>query len=374
MITQKTRDTFWTLFAITALGVYVLACRPSVSPDGTRVVFPVIDSEAKEASVALYDLRKDTVETIYALPGSDGENLALSVQWLPNNRSVVVNTVSSIAILPLGSPNAPRLLPLPEKLEPGSLVIPPPVIGNYQFLAGKSFLMRVNLETGEIVSGDISGECYLTGDGDRVYYMALTKGDDEGGYEVGELDTTKLTRIPFLQLEKQDYGELTPFLAMTRDGSRLALTGQFEDVPRITLFRGNTPEKILPVATKEDGIEIGNAAWSPDERTLYVAFSRKPGEEGNRQYGILEVPVKGGRIVETVLFTGAHEDNWASSFQIALSPNGRYVVASSICLEDGTAKPEDRSLFMVDLGSPDRRVARVAVPFPAAPRSARELK
>jgi hypothetical protein len=57
-----------------------------------------------------------------------------------------------------------------------------------------------------------------------------------------------------------------------------------------------------------------------------------------------------------------------------LSPNGRYVVASSICLEDGTAKPEDRSLFMVDLGSPDRRVARVAVPFPAAPRSARELK
>ena len=127
----KIQDTLLTMFGVAALIVFVLACRPSFSPDGNKIVFPVRNNGTKVESVALYDLKKQSLETLFVSP--PGEDW-LAVQWLPDGKRVLVNGVSFIAILPLGSSNPTRFLPLEKKLDEGSLMIPPPVIGKYQFI------------------------------------------------------------------------------------------------------------------------------------------------------------------------------------------------------------------------------------------------
>jgi Tol biopolymer transport system component len=391
MNSAKIRDALLTLLGITALVVYVLACRPSVSPDGTRVVFPIIDQKAKAAFVVLYDLKKKNVETILAPLGAKDEFLAYSAQWLPDGRQVLINGISSILILPFGSPKPMGFIPLEYVLDPYSLAIPPPVVGKCQFLVGqnsedsdkgkgdnsddkKYSFIRVNLDTGEALSAPSRGECILSGSGGQVYYVTETRDGDEKGTEVGRLDLDKLIQIPMLRLKQKESGEINPFLALSRDGSRIALTGKLHDAPRILLFRGSTLERTIAVGSQESGITIGNAEWAPNGDRLYVAYTKKTGTEDNCRYGVLEIPVNGGGIREMPLFSGTEADDRMLYFQIALSPDARQILTTSVCLEDKAIKSQDRALYLIDLKSPGRKVTRLAVPFPSAPEPAAEKK
>jgi hypothetical protein len=385
----KIRDTLLSILGMTALLVYVIACRPSVSPDGTRVVFPIIDQEAHTASVAVYDLKRNAVEKILDIPGAKDEFMAYSAQWLPDGRQVLINGVSSIMILPAGSPNPTRFIPLEHALEPFSLMTPPPVVGSYQFFSGrtsgnsgkgntsedeKNSFLRVNLDTGETLSVPHRGECYLSGAGTLVYYVAETDEGEDRSYEIGRLDTDKLVQIPMLHLKEKESGEITPFLAWSKDGSRLALTGKLAEAPRLLLFRNSAFEKTIAVGSAESGITLGNAEWAPNGDILYVSYARKSGSAGDCRYGVLEVPVSGGGIREVPLFGGKGTDDELSYFQIVLSPDARQILATSVCMKDEAIKSEDRALYLIDLTNPGRIVTRFPVPFPSALKSAPSKK
>ncbi len=394
MLPPRVRDTLLTLFGIMALIVYVLACRPSFSPDGTKVVLPIMDAKTKVTSVVLYDLKKKSMETIFvSAPALTDENRAYSAQWLPDGKRVVVNGVSTIMILPLGSSNPTRFLPLEERVEGNSLELPAPVVGKYQFLLGKtsvqeknekgatvsvdkSALLQVNLETLDVKSAPIGFEGNLVGNGGQLFYIGKPENGDEGSYELGRLDTEKLTKIPLLQVKEKDSGEPTGFVTPNKNGSRFALMTKLEDAQRVLLVRGNVVEKTISVAARDSGIRLGNAEWSPDEKTLYLAYTKKVNEEELGQFGVLEVPLAGGRVRETPLFTAKPDkDNSLILFQIALSSDGRQIAATSACLgEENGVKAEERALYLVDLSNAKRKVTKVALPLPPVSGSAAEKK
>ena len=389
MNSAKIRDTLLTLLGVAALVVYVLACRPSVSPDGTRVVFPIIYQNTNKVSVVLYDLKKKALETIFDVPGAKDEFLAYSAQWLHDGRQVLINGVSSIMILPLDLPKPTRFIPLKYVLDPYTLALPPPVVGDCQFLAGqtsaeydkgntsgdkKYSFLRVNLDTGETLSAPSRGQCFLSGSGGQVYYVAETPDDDDKSYEVGRLDTDKLVQIPMLHVKETESGEITPFLAPSKDGSRIALAGKLQHASRILVFRNGALERTIAVGSEESSITVGNAEWAPTGDTLYVAYTKKPAKEDNSQYGVLEIPVNGGEIRSMPLFTGKDDNDPLLFFQIALSPDARQILTTSLCLDDKAIKAEDRALYLIDLKSPSRKVTKLAVPFPSAPESAAQKK
>jgi len=384
---QRIQDRLLTLFGFVALLVYVLACRPSFSPDGTRVVFPIIEEKTKVTSVALYDLKKRTLETIFTSPEKTDNYLV--AQWLPDGKQVLVNGASFIAILPLGSSNPTRFIPMKEELDEDSLIIPPPVIGKYQFIVSemsaeekdangktvsvkKPVLLRANLETMQVqdVTQD-DEEMNIVVKGNQLYYIAKPTRGEDNVIELGRLDTEKLSRNPISQLREEEYGEIFGFLAPNSDGGRFALTAKFEEARRILLVKGNALEKLIPIMEKD--IEIGNIEWAPDEKTLYAAFAKDMKEDNRWQYGIMEVPVNGGGMRSTYLFTGQDGDRAGTlAFQIALSLDGRRIAASSTCLEG--IKPEDRALYLIDLRSSKRNVTKIAIPPPAGSGSAAEGK
>jgi hypothetical protein len=393
MSKPSVRDTLLTILGIAALIVYVLACRPSFSPDGTKVIFPTRNRKTKEAAVVLYDLKKKTLETIFALPPMPKkEDIALAVQWLPDGKQVLVNGVSFVAILPLGSSNPTRFSPLEENLDAGMLEITPPVIGKYQFIASKKsvtskdekgqtvsvdkpVLLRVNLETMEVQSVPNGIEGNLVAKGNQLYYIAQAKIGEDDAFELGRLDTEKLARTTILQLREKDCGELSGFMTPNRTASRFALTAKLEGAQRILLIRGNALEKTIPVTEKDIEIQLGNAEWSLDDATLFVTFAKDLNKDHLWQYGVLEVSIDGGSIREIPLFTVKNGKDGLVIFQIALSADGRRIAATSAFLSaDNEIQPNDNALYLIDLGSSKRNVTKVPIPLPPGSESEVEKK
>jgi len=396
---RKMCDSLLALLGFVAVAVYVLACRPSFSPDGSKIVFPSFDEDAKQATVLCYDLRTKTLEKIYQTAlvekvrepepppksdqkkepekppasfslGSSSEQFFVSVQWLPDGKRIAVNGLSYVLTLPVASPGPARLLQLQNLLDSGTLMRPLPVQGKYQFIPDKEFLLRVNLETGEMLAAPDKKEYMLFGQGSQLYYLAAADIVEKPGssesqpesVEIGKLNPETLAASPLLKLKgEEQYGELTGYGAISRDGGRLALTTKFSKTPKVLLFRDNKLEKTLTLAKEDSGITVGNVEWSADGKTLYMAYAQEQ-DNAPCRYGILEAPVDGGNAREIQLFTADSSDSWSATFQVAISPNGRTLAISSTCFEKEDVKSEERALYLVDLGSAARNVTRVPAP------------
>lgn len=382
----KTKDVVLTLFGLLCLAAYILACRPTFSPDGSRILFPSVNTKAKEFSVVLYDRTTQEAETILTL-----ETSLASAQWSTNGQEVIVvwrereerdDNPLSVMVLPVGGKNPTRrfVLQAERGLGAGLPWSPPPVVGDYLFLGGETSVCRVNLETGETKKEDFGEELkelLLSRQGDQVYYLARLR-DEADRFEIGTIDRETVSRIPIFQIEARDVGEMTGFLAISRDGFRIAIVGEKPHEPdkgnlqRIVIFRGNRLETAIPVGSEVDPIALGNTEWSPDGATLYAAFSRKLGDEGGSQLGVLEIPVAGTGPREIPLLNVAENsmnDFWLQ-FQIALSPDGMTIAAASTTLD--SVMEEDRALYLVDLATPERKVTKIPIPYSATSRPAQD--
>ena len=378
------------LIALAALTIYVLACRPSFSPDGSKVLFPCLDPETQSASVVLYDRATRKSERIFALPGVGGlkESPVLSAQWTPDGKQAIViwhdedRKSFQVAVLPLGSRNPTRFFQVPyAKGKTNSsgdfawmgLVIPPPIVGRYLFLGGESIL-RLDLETGETKTEKISQEgIYLTSEGGRIYYF--TGDDDEA--EIGRLDTEKLARTPLLELKAKDHGEeFSPFLSFTKDASRIAVTRGKSQLAAL-IYRGGS-WKTIPSGPRNSR-SLWKHALVADGRMIYAAAVLKPAEPSKDfQFVVCEIPVQGGdiRIIPLFLTEGSKglDDMAYLFFQIALSPDGKTLAASFPFQEQEKVKAEDRALFLVNLTSRPPKVTRIPIQLAPISKSAVQKK
>jgi hypothetical protein len=379
---SRIRDSLLTLLGISGLIVYVLGCAPSFSPDGTKVAFSVMDREAGQTSIVVYDINKNTLETVAVFAdtkntGDDDEVLAYSVQWMPRGQQVLINGMSLITIVPVGSQGPARILALNEE-QVNLPILPPPVIGNYQYILSPienpDTLLQINLQSWETDSNPIKfkGENgLLFSDGKQLYYFDKIDNEDQTVYEIIKLNGEDGTQTVLLQLKEEECGKLMGFFRFNQTGDRFAIGSLYQDQAQIVLFRGNSIERMIPVGAEGSGIKIGNLEWSTDGKSLFAAFTKRLDDEGNAQYGVIEAPLEGGRTHQIPLFTGKlyNDEDGPFFFQIALSPDGRQIAASSLSFvsdSDEDLKPQDRALYLVDISRPEWKVTKVTIPLLSA--------
>jgi hypothetical protein len=177
---------------------------------------------------------------------------------------------------------------------------------------------------------------------------------------------------------------------MTTSGTRLALTRGDADNQSLVLYRQFQPERTLSFGATNNGLVLGNLAWSPDGRTLYAAGFRplKPGPiakaihagyEALRSAGlkptepraldlqisVCEIPADGQPLRETPLFrtATAADKTFLLLYQVALSPDGKTLALSAgLSEEEGATRERDRALYLIDLTRASRPVSKIRIP------------
>jgi hypothetical protein len=174
--------------------------------------------------------------------------------------------------------------------------------------------------------------------------------------------------------ETTETGGDPPYFAVSRDGARVALAGEKDDVPQILVFEGNQLRNTIPIGGKADEINVGYFQWSRDGSTLYGVFRTKVADS-EYQLGVLEIPAAGGAARRIPLFrvTGK-EDSDVMTLQVDVSHDGKTLAAASTYLQPSSGskaqprlKPEDVALYFIDLSRPDRKVTKVPIPPLPAP-------
>jgi len=281
--------------------------------------------------------------------------------------------------MPVGSQGHARTLLL-NKAKASVPILPPPVIGDYQYVFPKGdnppALLRVNLQSWETQSipikyaGELGGD--LFSDGTQLYCTGKIDNNGQTVYEIIKLNGEDGTQTVLLQLSKDECGELTGFFRLNQAGDRMAIGFTYLDGGKIVLVRGNSMERMIPVGVMGGWIKIGKLEWSTDEKSLFASFVKMLDDEGNAQFGVIEVPLHGGNTHEMPLFTGksSSEDDELLYFQIALSPDGKKIAASSLSFESKTdLEPQDRALYLVDMSHPQWEVTKVPMPLLSASKA-----
>ena len=370
-------DACLTLLGVSGLMIYVLACAPSFSPDGKKVAFPVIDYDADDVSILVYDIRKNKFETVAELtnPNLSNEDAAYSVQWMPDGKQILITGTSIIMMSSVESKGPTRTFQPDEDMKFYTLLTPP-VVGNYQFIldSDEPVIYRINLQNWETQSFNISlgrdGPSPPFSDGKQIYFAFVQEKEDQTFYSFMNLDMGNGKYTPVAQINSDESGSLEGLGLAMLEGDRFAVGSKYQDRPHIVILHGNSIEKMIPIGEKEENINLGNIVQSPDGESLFAAIN------SHDRFSVIEVPLDGRKIRKLDLFAGNGMDDNKNSlaFRIALSPDGKKIAASSVSgLEYTKLKSEDRALYLVDVGPSEWRVKKIPVPLkPASKRAAVE--
>lgn len=372
-------DACLTILGIAGLMVYVLACAPSFSPDGKKVAFPVLDYDNEQTSIFVYDINKNKFETVAEFKNQnhkgdsdDDMDIAYSVQWMPDGKQILINGASLIMILPVESEGPTRIFQPQEDMKFLN-ILPPPIVGNYQFIANpdKPELYRVNVQNWETQSFQLAFSHDDLGipfsDGEQLYFTVDLEKEDQKFCSIMKLNVENGTYTPVAKINTEECGELQAWSWLKLGGDRFAAISKYQDRVHLVLVQGNSIEKMIPIGEKKSGLDIGNLVPSRDGRSIFAAFSYHDQQD---QFGFMEIPFDGGKTREMVLFTGdgpMDDQMNPIAFHIAISPDGRKIAASSVSgLEYTSLKPEDRALYFIDVSHPEWEVNKVRVPLPSA--------
>ena len=358
----------------------VIACRASFSPDGSRVLFPFFDPARKQSAIALHDLRNGKTELVFSVSvAGKGDDFILAPQWTSDGRQAIVVSLNDskrlwVHLLPLGSGTPSRLFVLDlEKDQTAALLGPPPLVGGRYLFLGGSSVNRLDLETGEVIASELGKDIALVGQDEVIYYLK----DADKAREVGKLEhegAWENLRLAPLVTFGGEKGELGAFLAVDREGARFALSEKQEAGAAVVIASLRQPERRLSLGPQAEAGIPGNLLWAPDGRRIFAAYARTTPEK-KIEFGACEVALEGGQVRRMPLFAAAATGNKDIDqalffFQIALSPDGKTLAASSALLDE--LDPADRSLWLIDVGGAERKVTRVALP--SAPRAAEKGK
>ena len=363
--------------------LYVLACRPSWSPDGSKILFTYYNPEADEAGVALYDRNTGETRSIFVEARRNGDEL-IPVQWESDGaRAIVWVEERQLLLLPVDSGKPARRFGLPEDIEWQGT--PYPEVGGNLYL-GDETLTRLNLETGEVQSREleVGHDVVLFQGNNSVFYAKQVdtpeneseegEGSGDGGIEIGELDLDALTFQPLFELKERDLAahgvkEVHALMELEPSGSRIAMIGQGEDRDFIILCTRAGLQKVVAPEFPVDEYRLGNLQWSPDGKTIYAVVLTPTGKKDETQYSLGEIPVDGGssRLLPVTLIQDAFPDEVNGpilALQIALSPDGATIATTTGPLDSSAIDREDRALYLVDVQDPGRKVTKVPLPPP----------
>ena len=404
---MRSRDQKLALLGIASLAIYVLACQPGFSPDGSKILVTAAGGTNGQGQVLVYDRKASKwtpLLTVAKSLGGNGTPIPTAI-WSADGKEVIAAWASDehrvmVSVLPVGGVGPTRLFQvdhldeaLPALMVPPALMVRPGLPAPYLLFGGGS-ITALNLESGVTDQQKLAGNdttnapkkaIYLVGQGAEVFY--LLGGD--GTIEAGRLDLESLRPSPLLEL-KTAKEDANPFLAVSKTGSRMALTRGDADNQGLLIYRQFQLERTLPFGATNNGIILGNLVWSLDGKTLYaagfrplkpgpIAKARHAGYEALRAVGlkptepktldlqvsVCEIPLAGKPFRETPLFriASAHDETFLMLYQIALSPDGKTIAASAGLSEDDQGTRErDRALYLLDLSRAGRPVSRIPIP------------
>jgi len=360
---------------LAALITYIMACRPAFSPDGSKILFPYVDTESRRCAIGLFDRSDGTSRCLlsaFSPRGGDTPTL-VTAQWTADGRSALVFLPEErgkdhlrILLLPLDRGKPVRTYFIPSLTSAtAAVMIPPPVMGRHVFVGGKP-LVRLDLKTGGIERAGFDTEIVPIQQGSRLYYVGETTrpGVD---YDFGTLDPETLAPKPILELRKKDTGDVTPFIAVSADGTRIAMVVRHEKRCRILIFEHKKLERSLSLDAKSGARMIGNIELAADAQTVYASYLREIASDSSFELGILEASVAGDAMREIPLLrtplqiVDLDNDLPQFIFQIALSPDGATLAATSGLFH---VLSRERALYLVDLKYPGRKVTRMPIPEP----------
>lgn len=359
-----------------ALTAYLVACRPSWSPDGSKVLFPYFDRQAKKAGIALFDKNTGKTRSIFSQPVVVGAGkIHFSwpwAQWDRSGRRVIVVWGEGedgldklhVHVLRVGAEKPDRTFVLPDT--DGVLGIPLPEVDGGLFAGGK-LLTRMDLETGKVRRrklGNLQG-VVLVGHENQVFYCGQLRGSNQA-HQIGTVDCKKLTLRPVLQLREEDVGDIFPLFAVAQNSSAIAIPSRKAGKYHLLVVANGKLEKSIPLELPSKTHRMGNLQWSPDGKTVYGSLAAGLKDPNRYQLGIAEITADTGAIRVTPLLRvrlkDGNPDILPMLFQIALSPDGNTVAAASTYLQLEDEK--DRALYLVDLTRADRKVTKIPAPIP----------
>lgn len=406
---RQARDVFVGIIGLAALLLYILACRPSWSPDGTKVVFPYYNPETKERGAALYDRTTGTVRSILAVSErkpapvdaakehSWGEGMCVVAQFTHDGRRVIVSwndEKSHTLLLPVAPGEATRSFVLPAELgvDDAPTLVPYPEIGGNLFLAGGKAIVRLNMQTGATQYRQLEDgfEGTIAAQGNRVLYVREVeetqpkqeplleskpeaKKEEEKAevpapapekaagskFEFGTVNPGDLTLKPLFtltsgDLEARGIEEVQGFLSPEPRGSRMAMTDK--GAQRLVVLNSSGIERVVQPNIVASVYMLGNFEWAPGGNKLYAPVIAKNEPDKDWQFSIAEIALDSGGTRLTPIARVRGDD----LLQIALSPDGSTIATTTADLKD--VAMADRALYLVNLRDPKRAVTKIPMP------------
>lgn len=356
--------------------LFILGCTgwPSWSPDSTKVIAPYLDPAAKQAGIALYDLKAHSARSIFAQPAEGEDPNPAYAQWEANGQRAIVVGIArdslQVTLLPLDSGKPARHFVLGDRSS-DQPVLPLPELGKVLYVGGKR-LSALDLETGAQMDRPLEAkeEVYLSTDGRRLLYI---RNLGAGDAEFGTVDTADLTLHPLfkvtaaqLQARGLPDAEVYPLVAPEPNGSRLAIRVKAKTQDALAILAPSGLETVLKPDFGVQNARIGFPQWAPGGKLLYVPVAAQVGPQKG-QYWLAEVSLEGGPVRMTKLVPFNAEKGWEDVFplilQVSLSPDGGTLATTTASLSEKMI-PLDapRALYGVDLRDPGRAVTSIPAP------------
>lgn len=377
-----------TLVGITGLALFILACQPSWSPDGQKVLYSYWDAGAQKAAVALFDRKAKKSRVIFEWSNEEesGDVFLAGAQWTKDGAKAVISMYQEknlqLLALPIGSDAPMRTYTLQKVGE--ALTLPLPQSGDNLFVMSDQRWTRVNLATGEIFSKEAGGtsDClFYEATGRVIYFRQGEAGNQKAKkvedsqaaqeltpntYELGELNPKEMSLQATLTLTPAELNKngITDFNGMLDEDPRSARIAAISDTPaKVVVIGKHGIEKVLDAGIGEKGVKLGNPQWSRDGKTIFVIVLITRKETKTAELAVVEVPVD-GKSVRIDRIQKGPEGEFGSDFlsyqQIALSPDGKLIAVSNGHVKD--LRPERRGLYLLDVSKESRPVSFYPAP------------
>lgn len=342
-MTTTSRDRLLTGIGLLAFTLYVLACRPAFSPDGTRVLVPIHDAARTNTAVWVYDRAQQSWSRVFE---HTGDGIPCST-WTSDGREAVVawgdnsNTLHVVAV-PMVSAGPARRFALKTRTECNGAFMfnAPPVQDRFFYHGDSNAVYRLDLRDGTIATGTVAGVENIFVMADGRYLPSLVARANQ--VEFGLLDGDQFHFRVLQRLPPSTAGERwLPF------GERFVVIQE----QQVTVYRRGVCERHVAIG---DNMKLIDATAGPSEEALYAAALRKGGG-----LCIGEISLRDGSVRWTTLSTNTILKSSDSLCRVAVSPDGR-TLALSTGLDE--IDPTDRALYFVDLTSPARKVTKVPLP------------